>query len=58
MALLALNLTKHYGADEIFSGLSLDLQGGERVALVGANGCGKSMLLDIVAGKLESDAGV
>ncbi len=58
MAVLsALNLAKYYGADAIFSGLSLELHASERVALVGANGCGKSTLLDILAGKLEPDAG-
>ena len=58
MALLsASNLTKYFGADDIFTSISLELHERERVALVGANGCGKSTLLDALAGKLELDDG-
>lgn len=55
--LAAAGLTKYYGADDIFTDLSLQLHASERVALVGPNGCGKSTLLDILAGKLEPEAG-
>ena len=55
--LTASNLSKYFGADDIFTALSLELQEGECVALVGANGCGKSTLLDILAGKIEPDGG-
>ena len=55
--LTASNLSKYFGADDIFTGISLELQEGECVALVGANGCGKSTLLDILAGKIEPDGG-
>jgi len=58
MALLsASNLTKYFGADDIFTSISLELHERERVALVGVNGCGKSTLLDALAGKLELDDG-
>ncbi|MBN1876883.1 MAG: ABC-F family ATP-binding cassette domain-containing protein [Anaerolineae bacterium] len=58
MALLTVaNLARYYGADEVFSGLSFDIHAGECVALVGPNGCGKTTLLDIVVGRLETDAG-
>jgi len=58
MALLtASNLSKYYGADEIFSDLSFQVQSGELIALVGVNGCGKSTLLNLLAGCLEPDAG-
>lgn len=40
----------HYGAREIFAGLSGALQDGERVGLVGPNGAGKSSLLRLLAG--------
>jgi ATP-binding cassette subfamily F protein 3 len=44
------NLDCHYGAREIFAGLSAVLQDGERVGLVGPNGAGKSSLLRLLAG--------
>ncbi|MDF1513175.1 MAG: ABC-F family ATP-binding cassette domain-containing protein, partial [Anaerolineae bacterium] len=55
--LTASNLSKYFGVDDIFTGISLSLHEGECVALVGANGCGKSTLLDILAGKIEPDEG-
>ncbi len=44
------DLECHYGAREIFSGLSGVLSEGERVGLVGPNGAGKSSLLRLLAG--------
>lgn len=44
------DLDCHYGAREIFSGLSGVLQDGERIGLVGPNGAGKSSLLRLLAG--------
>ncbi len=44
------NLDCHYGAREIFAGLSGVFQDGERVGLVGPNGAGKSSLLRLLAG--------
>ena len=44
------NLDCHYGAREIFAGLSGVLQDGERIGLVGPNGAGKSSLLRLLAG--------
>jgi ATP-binding cassette subfamily F protein 3 len=40
----------HYGAREVFSGLSGALNDGERIGLVGPNGAGKSSLLRLLAG--------
>ncbi len=58
MALLsAFNLAKYYGADEIFTGISLEIHAGERVALVGRNGCGKTTLMEMIIGRLEPDDG-
>ncbi len=44
------NLTKSYGAEQIFKGLSFQLVDREHVALVGVNGAGKSTVLKIIAG--------
>ncbi len=50
-------VTKSYSGRDIFSNLSLDIDEGKRLALVGPNGCGKSTLLKIIAGVLQPDFG-
>ena len=58
MALLSgTDLSKYFGAQEVFTGISFEIHAGECVALVGPNGCGKSTLLEIAAGVLEPDSG-
>src|SRR5262245_1314866 len=51
------NLTRAFGPQPLFSGLSLDLRAGERVGLIGPNGSGKTTLLRLLAGLDEPDAG-
>src|SRR6056297_874366 len=46
-----------FGGDPVFEGLSLVVQPGDRVALVGRNGSGKSTLLKVMAGLVEPDRG-
>ncbi|WP_111557398.1 ABC-F family ATP-binding cassette domain-containing protein [Paracoccus sediminilitoris] len=46
-----------YGGDPVFDGLSLNVQPGDRVALVGRNGSGKSTLMKVMAGFVEADKG-
>lgn len=50
-------ITKYFGADLILSNIKLELQEGDRTALVGRNGAGKSTLLKIIAGELSYDSG-
>ncbi|MBO6514212.1 MAG: ATP-binding cassette domain-containing protein, partial [Phycisphaerales bacterium] len=42
--LSASNITLQYGDDLILDGVSLSLEQGERIGIVGRNGCGKSSL--------------
>lgn len=51
------NLSKAYGIQEIFSGLSFTLNEGERVGLIGPNGTGKSTLLKCLTGEESPDGG-
>ena len=46
-----------YGGDPLFADLSLVVQPGDRLALVGRNGSGKSTLMKVMAGLVEPDAG-
>ena len=57
MSIKAENITKIYGGTVIFEGLTIDIQEGERVAIVGRNGCGKTTLLKLFANIENPDAG-
>ncbi|WP_449042258.1 ABC-F family ATP-binding cassette domain-containing protein [Paracoccus sp. (in: a-proteobacteria)] len=46
-----------FGGNPVFDGLSLSVQPGDRVALVGRNGSGKSTLMKVMAGLVEPDRG-
>lgn len=46
-----------FGGTPVFDGLSLTVQAGDRVALVGRNGSGKSTLMKVMAGLVEPDRG-
>ncbi len=46
-----------YGGDPVFDDLSLVIHEGDRVALVGRNGEGKSTLMKVIAAQVEPDAG-
>ena len=45
------------GSAEVLAGVSFAVDQGQRVGLVGTNGCGKSSLLRILGGELEPDSG-
>nr|MBA3949846.1 ATP-binding cassette domain-containing protein [Acidobacteriota bacterium] len=46
-----------FGRDPLLQGASLQIEEGERVAIIGRNGTGKSTLLKILSGDLQPDAG-
>jgi len=51
------NISKAYGEKILFNQLSLTINDGDRIGLIGINGTGKSTLLRIIAGLDEQDAG-
>ncbi|RVT86789.1 ABC transporter ATP-binding protein [Rhodobacteraceae bacterium CCMM004] len=50
-------LTAHYGTTKVLDDLSLDVEAGELVSLLGASGCGKTTTLRLIAGFLAPTAG-
>ena len=46
-----------FGGNPVFDNLTLVVQPGDRVALVGRNGSGKSTLMKVMAGLVEADRG-
>ncbi len=55
LQLSSISLT--FGGDPVFDSLDLNVQPGDRVALVGRNGSGKSTLMKVMAGLVEADRG-
>ena len=52
------NLTKFFTIGEyLLEGLSFEIQEGERVAILGRNGCGKTTLFKILTGEMDYDDG-
>ena len=51
------NLEKAFGERTLFAGVNLEVEGGERIALLGDNGTGKSTLIKIIMGEEEPDGG-
>lgn len=52
------NLTKFFVIGEnLLENLSFDIQEGERVAVLGRNGCGKTTLFNILTGQMDYDSG-
>ena len=57
MLLTAENLRKNYGMKQLLDGVTLYLNQGERIGLIGVNGTGKSTLLKLLAGAESPDEG-
>ena len=50
-------LKKKYGKQTVLEDISFSANCGEKVVIVGMNGCGKSTLMQILAGVMKADAG-
>jgi len=58
VALISLQgLRLAFGGPELLEGVTLQIERGERVCLVGRNGAGKSTLMKIISGEIIPDAG-
>src|SRR5215212_3599978 len=56
--IVARDIVKYHGGDlKVLSGVSLSVEAGEKIGLVGRNGAGKTTLLEILAGNSEADSG-
>lgn len=51
------NLFKSFGANNVLRGVTLDIQKGQSLAIIGRSGCGKSVLLKHIVGLLIPDSG-
>jgi NitT/TauT family transport system ATP-binding protein len=50
-------LAKRFGGASVYDGFDLDIPRGELVSVFGPNGCGKSTLINMIAGLIPADAG-
>jgi ATPase subunit of ABC transporter with duplicated ATPase domains len=55
--LISNNITMQFGAKPLFENVSVKFGDGNRYGLIGANGCGKSTFMKILAGVLEPTSG-
>lgn len=51
------HLSKSFGSNHLFDDISFEIKRGERVALIGANGTGKTTILKIINGIIDADSG-
>ncbi len=51
------NLKKAFGVQSVLHDVSATVESGQRIGVVGPNGCGKTTLLKIIAGEVEADGG-
>ncbi|MEG6574095.1 sugar ABC transporter ATP-binding protein [Caldibacillus debilis] len=51
------NIYKSFGSNHVLKDVSISIEGGEIVALLGENGAGKSTLMNILGGVVKKDAG-
>ncbi|SFV90353.1 ABC transporter ATP-binding protein uup [hydrothermal vent metagenome] len=50
-------ISKSYGDEKVLENITFKVNKGDKIALIGANGVGKTTLLEILMGNLEADSG-
>jgi ATP-binding cassette subfamily F protein uup len=53
----AIGVTRAFGGDALIENFSARIMRGDRIGIIGPNGCGKSTLIKLLVGELEPDAG-
>lgn len=51
------HITRYFGDTLIFDSVTASIEDGDRIGLIGANGIGKSTLLNVLCGQLAPDEG-
>ncbi|WP_379132782.1 ribosomal protection-like ABC-F family protein [Paenibacillus sp. sgz500958] len=51
------NVQKYHGAQEVLSDITFDIRQGDKIGLIGRNGCGKSTLFQLLSGEERTDRG-
>ena len=57
MKIEAEHIKKHYGRKTVLNDICFDGASGQCIGILGANGCGKSTLMSVLAGVLKADGG-
>ncbi len=57
IAISTQGLGKSFGIHDVLKNITVTIQQGERIGIVGVNGCGKTTLMNILAGQLVWDTG-
>ncbi len=52
------NVKKSFGFDNILNGINIEINTGDKVSLIGENGCGKTTILNIINNKETIDSGI
>ncbi len=51
------DVSKTFGERVLFSHVTLEVEGGDKIGLIGPNGCGKSTLIKLITGKMQPNGG-
>lgn len=51
------DVSRRFGSQQVLRGISLDVRAGETLALIGESGCGKSVMMKLMAGLIRPSSG-